>query len=156
MLAAGDVDALLTARTPSTFDGKTVQRLFPNYVDVERAYYEKTGFFPIMHTVGIRRDVYEEHPWVAPELVKAFTEAKNRAIESIQDSSVLRACLPWLHEEVDRSRETMGDNWWPYGVENNRAELETMTRFSAEQGLSERRLDVDELFAPNTYEDFQI
>ncbi|WP_092817820.1 substrate-binding domain-containing protein [Halopenitus malekzadehii] len=156
MIGDGTLDALVTARTPSSFDGESVVRLFPNFRDVEREYYQKTGHFPIMHTVVLRTDVYEENPWIAQELNKAFHKAKELCLERIGDTTALQNALPWLHGEVERTREIMGDDYWPYGVEANRDTLETMTRYSYEQGLTEEKLDIGDLFAPNTYREFKV
>jgi len=157
MLERGDLDAFATARAPSSFfTSPKVERLFPNFREVEAEYYRKTGHFPIMHTVVIRRDVYEENPWVAQELLKAFTEAKDVCLREIGDSSALRAALPWLHDELEQTRELMGEDYWPYGIEANRETLELMTQFSYEQGLSKERHDLEDLFAPETFESFKV
>jgi 4,5-dihydroxyphthalate decarboxylase len=156
MLETGDLDALVTARAPSSFQTDSVKRLFPNYRDVEEEYYRKTGHFPIMHTVVLRQEVYDEHPWVAQELYKAFEEAKRRCLEQIGDTGELKTALPWLIDEVERTRELMGWDFWPYGVEENRETLEFMTQMSYEQGLTKERLDVDELFAPTTYDQYKV
>jgi 4,5-dihydroxyphthalate decarboxylase len=156
MIEDGSLDALVTARTPSTFDSDSVVRLFSDFQDVEQEYYERTGHFPIMHTVVIRTAVYEDDPWIAQELNKAFHRAKELCLERIGDTTALQYALPWLHGEVERTRDIMGENYWPYGVAANRDTLETMTRYSYEQGLTGERLDVDELFAPNTYRAFKV
>jgi len=151
MLDSGDIDALVTARSPSSFETGPVERLFPEYQAVEMDYYERTGMFPLMHTIVLRREVYEEHQWVAVELLDAFTEAKDRGLATLDDTGVLKTALPWLHTALDETRELMGPDYWPYGVEANRTELEAMVQYAHEQGLTEERLSVDELFAPNTY-----
>lgn len=156
MLGSGALDALVTARAPSTYGTGTVERLFPNYREVEREYYERTGHFPIMHTVVLRGDVYDEAPWVAQELLKAFTAAKDRSLERLHDTGELQVALPWLIDAVEETRELMGWDYWPYGVEANRDTLETMTRYSHEQGLTDERLSVDDLFAPTTYDEYAV
>ena len=158
MLLDGEIDALYTARTPSSFHtgGGRVRRLFENYVDVERAYYRSTGIFPIMHTVAIRRDVYEAHRWVAQSLYKAFVQAQRRTYEDLRESAALKAMLPWLTAHVEQVREEMGDDYWPYGLERNHKTLQTFLRYSFEQGLSKRRLEPEELFAPESLEAFKI
>jgi len=156
LLVAGDLDALVTARTPSAFATDAVERLFPDYRRVERDYYERTGFFPIMHTVVLRRDVYEANPWAAQELTKAFTAAKDRRLERIANTNELPVALPWLVAEVEATRDLMGHDYWPYGVEANRETLEAMTRYSHDQGLTSERLAVGDLFAPNTYDRFAV
>jgi len=156
MLAVGDIDALHTSRMPSTHDGKTVVRLFPNFLEVERAYYRQTGVFPIMHTVAIRRELYERHRWVAQSLYKAFLEAQRRTYLDLKQTNMLQAMVPWLHAHVEEAVRDMGEDYWPYGVQNNRTTLETFLRYHHEQGLSRRRLDAEELFAPETLESFKV
>jgi 4,5-dihydroxyphthalate decarboxylase len=158
MLADGEIDALQTARMPSTFVSRPqdVRRLFEDYVEVERAYYRKTKIFPIMHTVAIRRDVYEAHPWVAQSLYKAFVESQRRVYEDLYDTAALKAMLPWLTAHVEELRRDMGNDWWPYGFEPNRHVLETFLRYHHEQGLSKRRLRPEELFARESLEQFKI
>lgn len=158
MLYDGELDALYTARMPSSFlkgDGK-VKRLFENYVDIERAYYRETGIFPIMHTIVIRREVYEANRWIAQSLTKAFIEAQRKTYEDLYETAALKAMLPWLTAHVEDARREFGDDWWSYGLEKNRQTLETFTRYHHEQGLSPRKLDVNELFAPESLEAFKI
>ena len=156
MLRAGEIDALYTARAPSTFDGKTVLRLFPDYEPVERKYFRDTGIFPIMHTVAIRRDVYERDRWVAQSLFKALKEAQRLTYRDLAETAALKAMLPWLPAHVDAVRAEMGDDWWPYGLEPNRKTLATFLRYHFEQGLSKRLREPEELFAPETLEAFKI
>jgi 4,5-dihydroxyphthalate decarboxylase len=158
MLAAGEIDALYTARMPSTFlDGsRRVRRLFSNYQNVERDYYVKTKIFPIMHTVVIRRDVYDGSPWIAQSLLKAFKTAQAIAYNNLYDSGALAAMLPWLMQHVEQTRALMGADFWPYGLEKNEHTLDTFLRYSFEQGLSQRRLRATELFAEETLESFKV
>ena len=158
MLADGELDALVTARAPSTFhkEPDKVKRLFPNYVEVEKAYYRRTKIFPTMHTVVIRRDVYAKNPWVAQSLYKAFTEAKARAYALYNQTAALPAMVPWLIAELEETRREMGEDWWPYGLEPNRKVLETFLRYHHEQGLSKRRFNPEELFAPETLKAFRL
>ena len=158
MLHDGELDALYTARMPSSFlkgDGK-VKRLFENYPEVERSYYRETGIFPIMHTVVMRREVYEANRWIAQSLTKAFIEAQRHTYEDLKDTAALKAMLPWLTAHVDETQREFGDDWWPYGLEKNIKTLDTFTRYHHEQGLSPRKLDVHELFAPESLEAFKI
>jgi 4,5-dihydroxyphthalate decarboxylase len=158
MLASGEIDALYTARMPSTFSmqGGPVRRLFPNYKEIEQEYYRKTGIFPIMHTVAIRRDVYEGNRWIAQSLYKAFVEAQERTYEDLYMTAALKAMLPWLTSHVEETRELMGDDFWSYGLPPNRATLATFLRYHHEQGLSKRLLEPHELFAPEAMESFKI
>jgi len=151
MLADGDLDALAAPSVPSTYDGGTVRRLFPDYRTVEREYYERTGYFPIMHVVVIRRDVFEEHRWVASALTNAFTEAKEYALDTLRSSSRRKIAVPWIYEHLERVHETFDDDYWPYGVEANREVLDAMAEFEHEQGLTSQKIEVDELFAPTVY-----
>jgi 4,5-dihydroxyphthalate decarboxylase len=157
MLIDGELDALYTARMPSCY-GKVphVKRLWEDYVPVERAYFEKTRIFPIMHTVVIRRDVYERNRWVAEALFKAFVQAQRITYADLRTTASLQAMLPWASAEEERTRKLMGDDYWPYGFAANEHVLETFTRYSYEQGLSKRKLDPRELFAPETLETYKI
>ena len=156
MLAAGEIDAFHGPRTPSTANAPGVRRLFPDYVATEKAYYAKTRIFPIMHVVVIRRDVYERDRWTATSLFKAFVAAQRYAYDDYRQTAALKSMLPWSAAQADETRALMGDAWWPYGVEDNEAVLETFTRYHHAQGLSPRKLAVRELFAPETLEAFKI
>jgi 4,5-dihydroxyphthalate decarboxylase len=158
MIADGEIDALVTARAPSTFhkEPDKVRRLFPDYVETEKQYYRRTKIFPIMHTVVIRHDVYASNPWVAQSLYKAFTEAKAKAYRSYDQTAALPAMVPWLLAQIDEARREMGEDWWPYGVEPNRKVLDTFLRYHHEQGLSKRRFAPEELFARETLESFKV
>lgn len=158
MIAEGEIDALVTARAPSTFHRRpdAVKRLFPDYVSAEKAYYAKTKIFPIMHTVVIRRDVYRAHPWVAQSLYKALEQSKSAAMALYGQTAALPAMLPWLVAHAEEARALMGEDWWPYGIGPNRHVLETFLRYHHEQGLSKRRLAPEELFARETLEAFKI
>jgi 4,5-dihydroxyphthalate decarboxylase len=158
MLATGEIDALYTARMPSSFaegDGR-VKRLFENYVEVEKRYFRDTGIFPIMHTVAIRREVYEANRWIAQSLMKAFDAAQRETYSDLQQTAALKAMLPWLVAHVEDTRREMGEDFWPYGLEKNRKTLATFLRYSHEQGLSKRLLEPEELFASETFESFRI
>ncbi|MFB0614281.1 ABC transporter substrate-binding protein [Aurantiacibacter poecillastricola] len=158
MLADGEIDALHTARAPSTFysEPENVRRLFPDFVEVEKAYYKKTDIFPIMHVVAIRRETYEKNRWIAQALFKAFKEAQQLTYEQLKVTASLKTMLPWQVASLEDTIATMGDSWWPYGVEPNRHVIETFTRYHHEQGLSPRQLTVEEMFAPETFAEFVI
>ena len=158
MLASGEIDALYTARMPSSFkagDGRVV-RLFPDYVELEKAYWRETGLFPIMHCVAIRRDVYEQNRWVAQALFKAFCQAQAKTYDDLAETAALKGMLPWFNAHVEEAVAMMGPDFWPYGFEKNRENLATFLRYHHEQGLSPRRLEPEELFAPETLEAFKI
>ena len=156
MLAAGDIDAFHTSRMPSTHDGRKVVRLFADFVEVERAYYNKTGVFPIMHTIAVRRELYERHRWIAQSLYKAFLEAQRRTYLDLKQCNMLQAMVPWLHAHVEEAVRDMGEDYWPYGLESNRNTLQTFLRYHHEQGLSKRLLKPEDLFAPETLESFKV
>ena len=154
MLAAGEIDAMFSARAPSCFvkGAPHVGRLFPDTRAVERAYYEKTGLFPIMHLVGVKKALVERHPWLPTSLFKAFAEAKALALWEVRDINALRVTLPWLEAEALETMALMGEDYWRYGVEENRKDIETLARYAHEQGLVKRRIGVEELFARPTLE----
>jgi 4,5-dihydroxyphthalate decarboxylase len=158
MIADGEIDALVTARAPSTFRSRpdAVKRLFADYVAAEKAYFQRTRIFPIMHTVVIRRDVYEKHPWVAQSLYKALEASKAVAMALYGQTAAMPAMLPWLVAHLEEAREILGEDWWPYGVVPNRHVLDTFLRYHHEQGLSKRRLQPEEIFAKETLEAFKI
>jgi 4,5-dihydroxyphthalate decarboxylase len=158
MLGAGEIDALYTARKPSTFLRGTgsVRRLFEDFQIVEREYYLKTKIFPIMHTVVIRRDIYAAHPWIAQSLCKAFAAAQKETYQDFTETAALKTMLPWLIQHVEDAKNLMGEDFWPYGFEPNAITLNTFLRYSFEQGLSKRQLKARDLFAPESLESFKI
>jgi len=158
MIADGEIDAMHTARTPSTFHTRpgSVKRLFEDYVEVEKAYYRKTKIFPIMHTIVIRRELYDANRWIAQSLYKAFVQAQRRIYENLGTTMANASMLPWQAAHVEEARALLGEDWWPYGVGPNWHVLDTFLRYHHEQGLSKRRLKVEELFAPETLESFRV
>lgn len=158
MLADGEIDALYTARTPSTFHSRPqdVRRLFERYQEVEVDYFRRTRIFPIMHTLVIRREVYEANRWVAQSLYKAFSQAQRKAYEDLHQTAALKTMLPWLTAHVEETERELGRDWWPYGFAANHHVLETFLRYHHEQGLSPAGLTPEMLFAPETMERFVI
>ncbi|WP_395175638.1 ABC transporter substrate-binding protein [Roseibium alexandrii] len=154
LLLSGEVDALFHAATPAAFvDGDTrIARLFPDFRSVEQAYFEKTGVFPIMHVLAIRRDTAAEHPWLAKAVFDAYSEAKFKAYRTKDRLTWATDMLPWYSQELDNTRLLMGRNFYPYGIEPNRTTLETLFRYSHEQGLADRLLTVEETFLPESLE----
>ena len=152
MLDSGDIDALFTARAPSAFyqPDSNVVRLFPDYKEVEMDYYRRTGVYPIMHLVVIKESILENDPWVAQNLYEALCHSKELAIENLESTAALGATLPWLIHELEVSKQVLGEDYWSYGVEPNRTTIEALTQYSFEQGLSEHKLSVDELFVEST------
>lgn len=158
MIESGEIDAVISPRMPTCFvnNSTRVRRLFPNYREVEMSYFRKTGLFPIMHVIVIKRSIYQEEPWVAETLYKAFCAAKELCMQELYDTNILRISLPWTSAEYEQTRDLMTTDYWPYGLEPNRYNLETLHGYLYEQGLIKQRLDLDTLFAPETAEAFKI
>lgn len=150
MLMDRELDALFTASAPRGFGAKNSQivQFYPDFMAAEEDYYRRTGIFPIMHIVCLRRDVAENHAWLPMNLLKSFEQAKNNSLERLKFPSMSRYALPWGNAYAMRSRNIFGDDFWPYGVVANRRTLEAFVRYAHEQGVCRRRLTVDELFAP--------
>jgi len=158
MIASGEIDAMMSPRMPTCFleGAANVRRLFPNYRQAEMDYFAKTGLFPIMHVIVIKRAIYEKDPWVAQTLYKAFCEAKDLCLRELYDTNILRVSLPWTSAEYEDTRDLMTADYWPYGLAPNRMNLETLHGYLYEQGLIKQRLNLDELFARETREAFKI
>ena len=159
MLERGDIDAMISAHMPSPFVRRSpkIARLIPDFPRVEKDYYRRTKIFPIMHTVALREEFYEKHPWVAQSLYKALAESKRICQESMYEFSALKYMLAWSIAEMEEERELFGaGELWPYGLEANRHVLQTLVQYAHEQGLIKTRLDLKSLFAPNTLEEFKI
>jgi 4,5-dihydroxyphthalate decarboxylase len=154
MLEKGELDAVIGARAPSCFlrGAPNVQRLWPDYPTVEEAYFKKTRLFPIMHAIGIRKSLVEKYPWVAVNVYKAFLKAKALCVHELGQIGHLATTLPWPVAAYDRARAVIGEDFWPYGAHENRHALETLARYSFEQGLSVRQMPLEEMFAKPTYE----
>jgi 4,5-dihydroxyphthalate decarboxylase len=154
MLRQGELDALFTARAPSSFrNGEPhIARLFPDTRQAELAYFKKTGLFPIMHLIGIRKSLLEKYPWLATSVYKAFCEAKALAMIDLRDVNALMVTLPFLEAETRETTAVMGEDFWRYGVHENIAEITALTGYAFEQGLLARKVDVAELFAPSVFE----
>jgi 4,5-dihydroxyphthalate decarboxylase len=156
LLARGELDAVYSPRAPESVETGRAGRLFADPRAEEERYFAATGIFPIMHVLVIRRGVYERHPWVAQELLKACVRAKEIAFAELGRTVALSLSLPWVREEYEHTRGLMGDDYWAYGLEANRDLLATFIRYAAEQGLADRRPAPEELFAPETTERFVI
>jgi len=153
MLEDGDVDALFHAMEPRCYvEGHPrVSRMFPDFRSVEQAYFKKTGIFPIMHAVAMRQETIKEHPWLPAALFEAFSKAKQATYRELMTMAWALNSLPWTAQEVEDTRKIMGDNFWPYGLEANRRSLAALFRYSHEQGLASRRLEIEEMFHPSTH-----
>jgi len=158
MLESGEIDALITARTPSTFrrGGGAVRRLFEHPFEVERDYFRRTGIFPIMHTLVVKKEILEANPWVAFTLFKAFSEAKDLAMADLTQTSALPLSLPFLVEHAYQTMDLMGEDFWPYGLESNRRTLETFVRYMHEQGLIPEPMALETLFPESTQRTFRV
>jgi 4,5-dihydroxyphthalate decarboxylase len=148
MFEAGDLDALLSIYIPQLFlnGSPRIARLFPNFKQVEQDYYRKTRIFPIMHTIVLRDDVYREHPWAAQSLYRAFSDAKDLAVNGLYDTDALHLALPWLLDHVEEAWRVFGKDFWSYGLEPNRPTFTAIGQYVHEQGLSPRVVTADELF----------
>ena len=154
MLAAGEIDALVSARWPSSLGRSPgVARLFPNFREVEKAYFRKTGVFPMMHVVGVRKSLLDAHPWLGSSLYKAFVEAKNLAYPELTQMAALKIALPWLGQEAEETMALMGKDFWAYGAKENKAALDAFLQYHYEQGLSGKtKFKVEDIFIPSTLE----
>lgn len=151
-LDRGDIDALVAAMPPSCMKtNPCVGRLFPDYREVEAAYFAKTGIFPTMHVVGIRRQLVDQHPWLPLNVFRAFAKAKALCYERLEIIGHLYTTLPWPVAAFDEARLLLGKDFWRYGVAENRKEIDTLARYLQEQGLTERRITAEELFHPSVF-----
>jgi 4,5-dihydroxyphthalate decarboxylase len=150
MMLDGDLDAIISARPPNEFlkGNPRVVRLFPDYRQAEEDYYRKTGIFPIMHHVGIRRSTYEKDPWVAMEMFKAFTEAKDRSFERLRNFTASQIAVPWgYHNVMELTKLFYPDgDYWAYGIEKNRTTLEAFLLYCAEQGTMTKHMKPEEIY----------
>lgn len=147
MLAEGEVDAVLHPDVLLPFEqgDPRVGRLFPNYKDVEIEYYKKTGIFPIMHVTAIKQEIVEQHPWVPFNLMRAFNDSKQLAYKRMENPRIVP--LAWYREAWEEQQQILGPDPWEYGLTDaNRHNLQTAIGYSADCGLIDRRMDVDELF----------
>lgn len=156
LLADGQLDAVYTPRTPSTFGQGRVVRLFEDFLPVERAYFEATGIFPIMHVVVIRRALYESAPWLARSLYKAFDAALQETRGALHETAALKVALPWVVAHAEETERLMGPSPWAYGLDANRDVLAKFLQYSAGQGLARGLRAPESLFAPETLEAFSV
>jgi 4,5-dihydroxyphthalate decarboxylase len=154
MLEAGEIDGFIGPRSPSCFENghPMVRRLFADPTDAATDYFRRTGIFPIMHVIGVRRTLVDAHRWLPATLLKAFEKSKSRALARLNDTSATKVTLPFVEEQLAAARALMGADFWPYGVPANRHVLETFLDHHHRQGLSPRRLAVEELFPASTLE----
>ena len=150
MLAAGELDAVMSAREIPA------RRLFGDYRVAEADYWKKTRIFPIMHVLVIRRDVYERDRWVAMSLFQAFEEAKRRSVARVREFGLSHLPMPWVPDHLAQWRALAGEDFWPYGIEANRPTLEAFFQYANEQGVAKKHLRMEDVFAPETREQFKI
>jgi len=152
LLLSGEVDALFHAAEPKAFvqGNPLVKRLFPDSKKTEREYYQKTGIFPIMHAVAIKTELIEKYPWLPKAVFETYSKSKTQHYAELTKIGWAYSSLPWFAQEFEETKKLMGENFWPYGIEENRKALETLFRYSYEQGLSSRQLTIEELFEKST------
>ena len=158
LLDRGEIDGFVAPRPPGAvaLRNANVGWLFDDPTAVAKDYYKRTGVFPIMHVVGVRKELAQQHPWLPGAVFKAFEQAKAHALDRLGDTSATKVTLPVVEEQLKAARETLGADFWSYGVAANRRTLETFVRHHHGQGLSPRLMTVDELFHPATYEAYSI
>jgi 4,5-dihydroxyphthalate decarboxylase len=154
LLVNGHVDALFHAAEPRAYvqGHPRVARLFADFRKTERAYFAKTGIFPIMHAVAVHKDVIDSNPQLPKVVFEAYSQAKKLMYQHMRRLAWVTVSLPWIAQEIEETRALMGDNYWPYGIEPNRKALEALFRYSYEQGLAAKKLTIEELFHPSTLE----
>ncbi len=157
MIDKGELDGFIAPRPPHLAKpNPNVGWLYPDPVAAAKDYFRRTGVFPIMHLVGVRRTLVEQHPWLPVAVMKAFEQSKKLALEALADTSATKVTLPFVEETIKSVRELMGDDFWAYGLEANRKTLETFLRHHHAQGLSSRLVKPEELFHPSTHETFKV
>jgi len=158
LLERGEIDFMMTANNPLAFrrGSPKVRRLFPNYAEVEKDYYRRTKIYPIMHTVVIKREIYDREPWVAQNLYQALCQAKERCYQLLVETGAPKASFAWLQPMIEEEKRIIGEDWYPYGIEQNRPTIEALLQYTHEHGLTDRRVKLEELFAPATMRDIPL
>ena len=146
-LIRGEIDACMMPEINPKLARHTpgVERLWANFREVEKEYYLRTKIFPIRHVVVVKNSVLERDPWVARSLVEAFTKAKEMGIKHVSDTR--RSFLAWYGAELEEERELFGEDAWPYNIKDNRVVLETMAGYAEMVGITDRKLEIKEMFA---------
>ena len=154
LLVDGEVDALFHAVEPNAYveGNPLVQRLFPDSKKVEMNYYKRTGIFPIMHAVAIKTSLIEKYPWLPQAVFEAYSKSKSQHYAFLNKIGWAYSSMPWFSQDFDETKQLMGQNFWSYGIEENRKSLETLFRYSYEQGLSSKQLSIEDLFHESTLE----
>jgi 4,5-dihydroxyphthalate decarboxylase len=158
LLLKGEIDAFMGPRPPSkaALESPNVGLLFRDSAGAATNYYKRTGIFPIMHLIGVKRTLAEQHPWLPAAVLKAFEQSKAMAVDALIDPSATKVTLPFVEEQVGFARKLMGDDFWPYGIAPNRKALDAFLRHHFAQGLSPRLMRIEEMFHPGTHETFKI
>ncbi|HET7850885.1 MAG TPA: ABC transporter substrate-binding protein [Pseudolabrys sp.] len=157
LLAEGAIDGFMAPRPPSLPKGTpNIGWLFADPTTAAKDYFKRTGIFPIMHIVGVRRELAEKHPWLPGAVYKAFEQSKAAALKLLSDTSATKVTLPFVEERLKEARDLMGEDFWPYGLDANRKALEAFLRHHHAQGLSPRVVKPEELFHPGTHESFKL
>ncbi|SLN75758.1 PhnD/SsuA/transferrin family substrate-binding protein [Oceanibacterium hippocampi] len=158
LLSAGEIDGFIGPRSLRCFDDghPKVARLFGNGVEVASAYWRKTGIFPIMHLLGVRRELFEAHPFLGGALMKAFTRSKQFAEEMLSDTSATKVTMPFVEDHLAEARRLMGRDFWSYGVAGNEKTIKAFLDHHHRQGLSSRRIALDELFPARVRESYSL
>jgi len=154
LLLSGEVDALFHAVQPKAFiqGNPKIIRLFKDSRSVEQEYFSKTGIFPIMHAVAVKKDLLENNPWLAGSIFNAYSESKTMNYNFMSKLGWAYDTLPWYGQEYDETKKIMGNNFWPYGIEVNRKVLETICRYCYEQGLIKQKISFEDLFLSTSFE----
>ena len=158
MLVDGELDAILAAQPPKQYlEGHpNIARMFEDFVDVEYRYIEKTRIIPIMHTIAVRKEVADRHPWMVANLFNAFETAKNRSVQRALYAGMTYFPILWGFEHARAAQKLFDGDYWPYGVEGNRHTLEAFLRYAHEQGVCHRLLRVEELFPPQVLKSYRV
>ena len=158
LLASGEIDCAIIARPPTCFlEGHPdVKRLFPDYIEMEEDYYQRTKVWPIMHIIAMRRQILDENPWVARNLLNAFQESKRRSLERLLDPAVSRYPVPWLATYARKMRDMFDGDLFPYGIEENRPTWEQMALYTYQQGIAHRQFTPEDIFPKGIMTDVVI
>ena len=155
LIESGEVDAVFHVGEPRAYiEGHPrVGRLFPDYRSTEQAYFSKTGIFPIMHAVAIKKSLVKQNPWLIEAVFDTYSQSKQKAYDYMAQAAWYKGrgpkdSLPWFGQEFDETRALKGDNYYSYGIEPNRKTLDALFRYSHQQGLCSRELTIAELFEP--------
>ncbi len=149
LIDEGSIDGTIGTSLPESIrTNPNIDRLFPNYVEMEKEYYQRTGVYPIMHLIAIKKDIYERYPFVATSLYNAFVKSKEMALKQMYNLRALRYMTPWLMRDIDEIFDVFNGDPWPYGLEPNRKTLEALVTYLVDQDLIAEPVPVDDLFVP--------